>query len=388
MKLMSVITTLNPVHGGPVECAIQLNKNLTAKGHTYDIVTLDPPEAPWNKNLSFEPICLGRASGNPDDLLQPALLKFLKQNQSQYDGSIFHGIWTVPTVAMRFAWDGKHPYVVFSHGMLDPYFIRNFPIKHIKKSLFYRTIAAPVLSRAVATLFTCEEELRLANTSYRPTVGNRMVVRYGINPPTADPAQYEGRLTPLKETLRDKDVILFLGRIHPKKGCDILIEAAARIAAQFPRAHLLIAGPDQTGSVEQLQRLAASRGIADKLTWIGPVYGDERWFLYNLADVFILPSHMENFGLTVAESLSQGRPVLISDKVNIYSSILKAGAGFVAADTVDGTVRLLEHWCSLPKPERELMGAHAKQLFEREFQAKHTADDVLRAFEMSAAIRN
>jgi glycosyltransferase involved in cell wall biosynthesis len=387
MKLMSVITTLNPAHGGPVECATQLNRNLTAKGHSYDLVTLDRPDAPWNKKLPFEPICLGRGSRSPD-LLQPALLKFLKQNQSKYDGSIFHGIWTVPNVAMRFAWDGKHPYVVFSHGMLDPYFIHNFPIKHIKKSLFYRTIAAPMLSRAVATLFTCEEELRLANTSYRPTVGNRVVVRYGINPPTVVPAQYQGRLLPLKKMLQGKDVILFLGRIHPKKGCDMLIEAASRIANRFPQAHFVIAGPDETGSVAQLEKLASAHGVSSNITWTGPVFGEERWFLYNLASAFILPSHMENFGLTVAESLSQQRPVLISDKVNIYRSILKAGAGFVAQDTVEGTTRLLEQWCSLSIPERELMGACAKQLFDSEFQAKYTADDVLRAFEFGGPSRN
>lgn len=387
MKLMSVITTLNPAHGGPVECAIQLNKNITAQGHTYDVVTLDRPGAEWNKRLPFEPICLGRGSRDPD-MTPPALVKFLKQNQSKYDGSIFHGIWTVPNIAMRFAWNGKHPYVVFCHGMLDPYFIRNFPVKHFKKSLFYRTIAAPVLSRAVATLFTCEEELRLANTSYRPMVGNRIVVRYGINPPAGKLPQYHGRLSPLAEQLRGKDLLLFLGRIHPKKGCDMLVEAMAKLGTRFPNAHLLIAGPDETGSVEQLKSLAESRGISDRLTWVGPVYGEERWFLYGLASAFILPSHMENFGLTVAEALSQGRPVLISDRVNIYSSILKAGAGFVAEDTVEGTVKLMEEWCSLPVDARQTMSDAAAQLFDREFQAKHTAEDVLRAFQTYSSSNN
>jgi glycosyltransferase involved in cell wall biosynthesis len=272
--------------------------------------------------------------------------------------------------------------------MLDPYFIHNFPIKHIKKSLFYRTIAAPVLSRAIATLFTCEEEMRLANTSYKPTVGNRIVVRYGINAPATDPQQYSGRLLELKDRMAGKDVVLFLGRIHPKKGCDMLVEAMAKLAKRFPRAHAVIAGPDQTGSQEKLQKLAVSRGIEGNITWVGPVYGDEKWFLYNLADAFILPSHMENFGLTVAEALSQSRPVLISDKVNIYHSIMKASAGFVAPDSVAGTVRVLERWFETPRQERELLNSRARELFEREFQAKHTAEDVLRAFETIFASSN
>src|SRR5690348_903826 len=189
LKLMSIITTLNPAYGDPAECAIQLHKNVTAMGHSYDIATLDNPDAAWISRLPFKPICLGRP-GLQNRALQPELIRFLKHHQSDYDGSILHGIWTMPNVAMRLAWNGRHRYVIFPHGMLDPYFIDNFPIKHIKKSLYYRLIAAPVLSNALATLFTCEEERRLANTSYRPIVGQRHVVRYGINPPLVDPNTY------------------------------------------------------------------------------------------------------------------------------------------------------------------------------------------------------
>jgi glycosyltransferase involved in cell wall biosynthesis len=380
MKLTSVITTLNPAHGGPVECAIQLHKNMTGLGHSYDIVCLDGPDAPWIKKLPFQPICLGRQKSRTT-IFEPNLIRFLKEHQSRYDGTIFHGIWTFPNIAMRLAWNGRHRYVVFSHGMLDPYFIRNFPIKHIKKSLYYRLIAAPLLSNALATLFTCEEERRLANTSYRPNIGRRLVVRYGINPPAADSNKYQGRLSPLKASLSGKDIILFLGRIHPKKGCDLLIEALSRVAQKHPRLHAVIAGPDETGSAAKLKELAQLRGIADRITWTGPVYGEERWFLYNLASVFILPSHMENFGMTVAESLSQGRPVLVSDKVNIYESIVNARAGFVAPDTVDGTADLIDRWCSLAAPDRAAMNQQAFDLFDREFRAIYTAEDLVRVFQ-------
>jgi glycosyltransferase involved in cell wall biosynthesis len=380
MKLTSVITTLNPAHGGPVECANQLYKNMTALGHSYDVVCLDRPDAPWIKKLPFKPICLGsRKSRTP--IFEPKLIRFLKEHQNRYDGTILHGIWTFPNIAMRLAWNGRHRYVVFSHGMLDPYFIHNFPIKHIKKSLYYRLIAAPLLSNALATLFTCEEERRLANTSYRPAIGRRIVVRYGINPPASDSSGYQGRLSPLKESLSGKNIILFLGRIHPKKGCDLLIEALSRVTHNHPHVHAVIAGPDETGSAAKLKQLAQLKGIADRVTWTGPVYGEERWFLYNLANVFILPSHMENFGMAVAESLSQGLPVLVSDKVNIYGSIVKAGAGFVAPDTVDGTVSLIDRWCKASPLERDTMRVQAHSLFEREFRAIYTAEDVIKVFQ-------
>ena len=261
MKLMSIITTLNPAYGGPAECAIQLHKNVVSRGHSYDVVTLDSPDAEWNKRLPFNPIGLGK-NGRQNRVFEPELVKFLKQSQSQYDGSILHGIWTTSNVAMRIVWDSRHKYVVFPHGMLDPYFINNFPVKHVKKSLYYRLIAAPLLSNALATLFTCEEERRLANTSYRPVIGRREVVRYGINPPPLDQNTYQGRLLALKDTLAGKDVFLYLGRIHPKKGCDLLIEALSTLAERHPRAHLIMAGPDQTGLGAKLQKLTIEKSSA------------------------------------------------------------------------------------------------------------------------------
>lgn len=381
---MSIITTLNPAYGGPAECAVQLYRNVMSMGHSYDIVTLDSPDANWLSRLPFKPICLGRPGAQRKRILGE-LIRFLKNHQSEYDGSILHGIWTMPNVAMRLAWDGRHRYVVFPHGMLDPYFINNFPVKHVKKSLFYRLIAAPVLSNALATLFTCEEERRLANTSYRPVVGRREVVRYGINPPQIDPAAYRGRLLSLKEKLAGKDILLFLGRIHPKKGCDLLIQAMENLAGQYPNAHLIMAGPDETGLGAKLQKVSGKKSLHDRVTWVGPVYGEERWFLYNIADVFILPSHMENFGMTVAESLSQGCPVLITDKVNIYDSIANAGAGFVETDDLAGTMKLIQKWCSLSTAEKEAMRGRTKGLFDTRFRAIYTAEDIVGVFNSGSA---
>jgi glycosyltransferase involved in cell wall biosynthesis len=377
MRLLSVITSLNPAHGGPVECALQLQRNLTNLGHEFDIVTLDRPDAVWNRNLAFKPICLGK---HDDRRIEPALIKFLKIGQREYDGSVFHGIWTFPNVALRACWDRQHRYVVFPHGMLDPYFIKNFPFKHIKKASYYRLIAAPVLKRAHAVLFTCEEERRLAKTGYRPVVGRRLVVRYGIDRPSVDSSLYQGRLLVLKEQLADKDVVLFLGRIHPKKGCDLLIRAMSSMASKYPDLHLVMAGPDEVGLIEKLKDQARQGGVADRISWAGPVYGEEKWFLYHLANAFILPSHMENFGMTVAEALSQGVPVLLSNKVNIFSSIVQQEAGLSAPDTLAGTTSLFERWVKTSREMRLSMSANSRRLFENEFQAVYTATDVISVF--------
>jgi glycosyltransferase involved in cell wall biosynthesis len=348
--------------------------------HTFDIATLDSPSCPWIKRLPFAPVCLGKPDRDTT-ILQPALVNFLKREQPRYDGIILHGIWTFPNVAMRLAWDRRIRYAVFSHGMLDPYFIRNFPLKHIKKSLYYRLIAAPVLKNAHAVLFTCDEERRLANTGYRPVVGRRLVVRYGIDRPLVDSSRYQGRLLPLKQQLAGKDILLFLGRIHPKKGCDLLIRAMSSLASKYPDLHLVIAGPDETGLVSKFKEQAQQGGVSGRISWVGPTYGEEKWFLYHLARAFILPSHMENFGMTVAEALSQGVPALLSDKVNIFSSIVQREAGFCAPDTVQGTESLIERWCAFSQPERDRMAENSRRLFDSEFQAIHTTEDVISVFE-------
>jgi glycosyltransferase involved in cell wall biosynthesis len=380
MRLLSVITSLNPAHGGPVECVLQLQRNFTKLGHSLDIATMDNSAAPWNRTLPFEPICLGNP-GRDTTSIQPTFINFLRQYQAKYDGSIFHGIWGFQCVALRLAWNGSHPYAVFCHGTLDPYFIRHFPFKHIKKSLFYRLIAAPVLGRAHAVLFTCEEERRLANTSYRPVVGKRVVVRYGIDAPQFDINSYHGPLQQLAVKLKGKDALLYLGRIHPKKGCDLLLHALSRVASTAPRIHLLMAGPDAISWTPALKKLANKLRIADRVHWIGPAYGDEKWYLYRRADAFILPSHMENFGMSVAEALSQRVPVLISNKVNIFDSVMRSSSGFVEPDTIDGTASLLQRWANCSPEQRNRMRENAYNLFHQQFEAIGTAEDVARVFQ-------
>jgi glycosyltransferase involved in cell wall biosynthesis len=387
MKLLSVITSLNPALGGPVECAIQLQRNLARLGHSLDIVTLDRPSSIWNKSLSFQPICLG-GCGHDNSRIHLRLIEFLRNSQRAYDSTIFHGIWTFSNVAIRVSWNRHHPYVVFAHGMLNPYFIEHFPLKHIKKSLYYRLIAAPVLKRAHAVLFTCEEERRLAATGYRPVVGQRIVVRYGINPPSFDARQGHNPFERLTRKREGKQLVLYIGRLHPTKGCDLLIESMGRLASSFPALQVVMAGPGEKAYVETLKTLAKRCGVSDRITWLGPVYRDDKWYLYNLADVFILPSHLENFGMTVAESLSQGLPVLLSDKVNIFPSIVRAGAGFAAPDTADGTTSLLQRWLSTSEQQRSIMRANCLHLFQDEFQAIHTAEDVIRIFQQNQVRSN
>jgi glycosyltransferase involved in cell wall biosynthesis len=222
-------------------------------------------------------------------------------------------------------------------------------------------------------LFRSEEERVVAQQSFWLYRVREAVVDNGIADPGGDPAVQRARFLEAYPELKDRRSLLFLSRIHPKKGCDLLIEAFARVAAEDPALRLLMAGPDQEGWRSKLEALARSRGIADRITWTGMLQGDLKWGAFRVADAFVLPSHQENFGITVVEALACGLPVLITDKVNIWREIAKAEAGFVEADTLSGVTALLQRWLSAPSEAVESMREHARTCFERHFEIRRAA---------------
>ena len=121
--------------------------------------------------------------------------------------------------------------------------------------------------------------------------------------------------------LRGKRLLLILGRIHPKKGVDLLIEAFAAVARQEPTLQLVLAGPDQLGWQDALQQRAAALGICDRLTWLGMLSGELMWSAFRCAELFYLPSYQENFGIVLAEGLACGLLVAIAEPVNISAEV-------------------------------------------------------------------
>jgi glycosyltransferase involved in cell wall biosynthesis len=180
--------------------------------------------------------------------------------------------------------------------------------------------------------------------------------------------------------LRGRRFLLFLARIHEKKGCDLLIEAFARAAERSPQVDLVMAGPDQVGMQANLERRAEQLGIAGRLHWPGLIGGDVKWGALRACDALILPSHQENFGVSVAEALAAGRPVLLSYAVNIWPEIENDGVGMAADDTLEGTVRLLQKWLSLPAAEQAAMAARAQPCFAARFSMEKTAAVINEAF--------
>jgi glycosyltransferase involved in cell wall biosynthesis len=356
---------------------------LQEMGHTVEVLTLDDPAAAFVKDFVLRVHAIGPTRGAYQ--YNAELVPWLQAHARDYDAIVINGLWQYHSFgAWRALAPMQVPYFVFTHGMLDPWFKRTYPLKHLKKWLYWPWAEYRVLRDAQAVLFTCEEERLLARQSFWLYKARETVVNYGTKKPPEDAAALRAQFQQAHPALEGKRILLFLSRIQVKKGCDLLIEAFAKVAAQDPSLHLVMAGPAQTGWDAKLQDLAQARGIADRITWTGMLQGDLKWGAFYSAEAFVLSSHQENFGIAIAEALGCGLPVLISDKVNIWREIKQDGAGIVNTDTVEGTLETLQHWLEMDAPARQKMAQQAKATFTRHFTVEAMADSLIAAIQTRA----
>jgi len=227
-------------------------------------------------------------------------------------------------------------------------------------------------------LFTSEEERRLARESFSLYRGREVVVSFGTAAPATSLERAREVFFDAFPNLRGQRLLLFLGRLHEKKGCDLLIEAFSQVRNSSERIHLMVAGPcAQPEYLRHLQQMAATSD--GTISFPGMLSGDVKWGALSAADAFVLPSHQENFGIAVAEALACGTPVLISNKVNIWREIEADGAGFVENDDLAGTTGLLRRWLAAPTATRATMRESARKSFTDRFEIERATDSLLAA---------
>jgi glycosyltransferase involved in cell wall biosynthesis len=377
MKILRSIHSLNPAGGGPVEYVIRSSIALMERDHDVEIVCLDPPNAPWLQQSALKIHALGPGSRRYG--YAPRFSQWLQDPECfrGFDVAIIHGLWLYNSFgAWRVFRRTGLPYYVFPHGMLDPWFNRTYPLKHLKKLIYWPWVERRVLRDAAAVLFTSEEERRLARKSFPFYRCREKVVNYGIAPPDVDLASAREDFLGRFPELRGKGLLLFLGRLHQKKGCDLLIQAFA--AGHDSSMHLVVAGPcENEAYLSRLKELAAKTGAP--ITFTGMLSGALKWGALSSADVFVLPSHQENFGIAVVEALACATPVLISNQINIWREIESDNAGYVETDDLVGTTRLIERWTRTSSGQRELMRANAAKCFAQRFEIQRAVDSLLEA---------
>lgn len=377
MKLLNIVSSIDPSAGGVSEAVLQSSLMCKELGHEVELLTLDAPEAPFLRDFPLTVHALG--PGKTGYAYTDKLVPWLREHASGYRAVIVNALWQYHSFGTwRALRKTKVPYFVFTHGMLDPWFKHAYPRKHIKKWLYWPWGEYRVLRDARGVLFTCEEERLLARQSFWLYKVNEIVAAFGTRTPPADErgALAEGFLAG-RPNLRGKRLLLFLARLHEKKGCDLLVEAFARVAASSPALHLVMAGPDHTEMLPVLQAQATALGIADRITFTGMLRGDQKWGAFHASEAYLLPSHQENFGISVAEAMGCGLPVLISNKVNIWREIEADSAGYVSADTAAGTEGNLRRWLALDPSSKTRMQQAAKASFQKRFTVKAMAESLI-----------
>ena len=387
LRILHVIRSVDPRGGGPIEGVKQMSALNQDHGHSVEIASMDDPRHPGVINCplpchAFGPSWLGYG-------YSPRFVGWLQKNRARYDLVVVNGIWQYHAFGTWRALHGTDtPYFVFTHGMLDPWFKHAYPLKHVKKWLYWPWGDYRVLRDATAVFFTCDEERRLARQSFWLYKCNEFVVNYGTNYPTGNASSQKLIFSDAFPKTRDKKNLLFLGRVHVKKGADLLLKAFASLRYEsavpdLDRWHLIMAGPHDHAYGSKMMALTKQLGLSERVTWTGMLAGDLKWGAIYNADAFVLPSHQENFGIAVAEALACGAPVLISNKVNIWQEIVEDHAGFAGNDNLEETKAMLERWMMLPLAEKAAMRENARACFSKRFHIKQTAEAFIAALHTS-----
>ena len=384
LRILHAISSLNPTGGGPVEGVHQLTSRNLLLGHHVEFLTLDAPDSPWLKTITVPVHAVGPTSLGIYGF-SPRFVPWLRANAHHYDCVVVNGVWNFNSYGTWLALRNTNvPYFVFTHGMLDPWFKHRYPLKHLKKLLYWWWGGYPMLRDAHAVFFTCEEERMLARQSFWLYDCHEFVLRYGTAglpwPPDDGPKEAFLAAHP---TLRGKRLFTFLGRVHPKKGPDLLIKAVTTLVKRGvwnrDTMRVVMAGPVNGAYAATLRRLIEKLGVQDIFYWTDMLLGSQKWGALQASEVMVLPSHQENFGLVVAESLSTGTPVLLGKGINIWPDIIKDGAGFAAEDTTKGCETMLTQWIELSAAAQATMRLKARACYEARYTAESAANTFVAA---------
>ncbi|WP_405410831.1 glycosyltransferase [Maribacter sp. Asnod1-A12] len=389
-KILNVITSMDPIHGGMCQGIRNSIGHLNADSITNEVLCLDEPDSEYLGKDEFRIIALGDKKTSWG--YSKHLNGWLHENLSLYDSVVVHGLWQYHDYAVRSVLanlknrKSKIPkFFIMTHGMMDPYFQKapDRKLKALRNVLFWNFIEKKTLNSADGILFTCEEELLLARetfTGYKPK--KELNIGYGILPPpqinNQDILDFKNR----HGLLPDEEYLLFLSRLHPKKGLTNLLDAYSKCVKQnIKLPKLVLAGPgikDEFGQ-KLFQQVERNNNLKNNVLFIGMISGSEKWASFYGATSFILPSHQENFGIAVVEALACKCSVLISNKVNIWREIENGKAGIICNDTFNDTYILLKNFSLLSNTELQEMKHNAYSVYQNHFTMDEASKKYLKA---------
>ncbi len=385
MRVLHVIPAVGSVYGGPSRLIPELVQALGQAGLRADIVTTD---ANGDTRLDVPLGVPVRESGVTTYYFprQPPLrytfswpkTRWLWQHIQEYDLIHITGVFSYSTLCTgRLASWLERPFIVAPHGMLQPWCLS---YKGWKKRPYLELAERGTLMRAAAIHALTTEEARsiraLGVTTPIFALPNGLDLTEFERPPSRQVLYIR------HPELQGRKVILFLARIDPKKGLDLLIEGfnrAVRNGQVEESTCLVIAGPDLVGYRRAIESLIGDLGVRDRVVFTGMLSGQMKQAALAAADVFVLPSRSEGFSIGVLEALAAGCPVVITEECN-FQTVAEAGAGKVVPATSEAIARALAEVLSDETLRRE-MGKRAVSLVQHEFAWPGIVQRMIRVYE-------
>lgn len=356
MQIAQIIDNIDITSGGPSKSVSDLALNQAIQGQKVTIITANTPN-PYLKvsthpNMSLQ--FFSKKTFNRD------LTHFLKE--SKFDILHGHGIWLMPVHNMVQVANSKNiPYIITPRGMLHPWALN---VKKWKKRIAYLLYQKKDLKRA-----SCLQATSAIEAQYFQKLGFNKPI--AVIPNGIDLSEFN--LYPKKIIEKQKFTLLFLSRVHSQKGIEILIEAWQKIAKTLRQNwQVEIAGNGDKNYINSLQKLIDKKGLSEEIKIIGPQFGEAKLATYHRADLFVLPTYSENFGIVVAEALACGLPV-ITTKGTPWVDLNTRNAGWWIDIGTRPLAETLSIALSLSEAERHQMGQNGRQLVEENYSIETVA---------------
>ncbi len=359
MHIIHTVSSTEILFSGVTYCVNELSCGMDRLGAKVEVLSLDTSEMSRKRkkiehkfSIDFDYIPLLRKTG-----ISSKMKKYITDNNS--DILHTHGLWMFPNCYRN----PQANFVISPHGMLAPGALK-FSSK--KKKIFDFLFQRSAFKDAKLLFATAESEFEdIRNYSLKAPVA---IIPNGVNIPNISK----------NNIYKNKKTVLSLGRIHPKKGLDILIKAWSKIEPIFKNWELKIVGPDEMGHQKQLEVLVKKLNL-QRVFFNPPVYGIKKDILISKCDLFVLPSKSENFALTVAESLALAVPV-ITTKDTPWTGLNLHRCGFWIDGGEKSLVKSLKFALSLPDKELVEMGKRGKKWMQRDFCWESICQKTLEAY--------
>nr|WP_199318616.1 hormogonium polysaccharide biosynthesis glycosyltransferase HpsP [Leptolyngbya sp. FACHB-541] len=397
LRILQIVPSISLVYGGPSQMVLGLSKALAAEGVEVTVLTTDsngdvgqpPLNVPLDRPVAQEgyQVRYFRCSPFRRYKFSLGLLRWLADHADEFDLAHIHALFSpISSFSASVARSKNLPYLLRPLGTLDPADLQK---KKALKQIYAALLERPNLAGAAAVHFTSPQEAKVSERF--GAVTQDLVIPLGVNWQKSDLTDSQTARNSVLQNLKiprqqDVPLVLFMSRIDPKKGLDLLFPALERLLAEGLKFHFVLAGgnPQDLDYENRIRTQVQSSSLAPHSTIVGFVTGDSKTALLQTADLFVLPSYYENFGIAVAEAMAAGVPVVISDQVHIWEDVKQSEAGWVSACEVNALTDQLRAAIQ-SVPERQRRGANAQAHALKHYSWKAIAQQTIQAYQQILA---